>query len=106
MPTRGMERWLTQRMSAVLGARPGRTDGICANVAFPTPHRLVTDAVAAASGIDPAEDPWLPERAVWPLLDVVGGVPAASPGWRPWPPTWAPGAAASIPCAAPGATGA
>ena len=71
VPTRGMERWLTQRMSAVLGARPGRADGICANVAFPSPHRLVSDAVAAASGIDPAEDPWLPERSVWPLLGVV-----------------------------------
>jgi exodeoxyribonuclease V gamma subunit len=71
VPTRGMERWLTQRMSSVLGARPGRADGICANVEFPSPHRLVTDAVAAASGIDPAEDPWLPERSVWPLLAVV-----------------------------------
>ena len=66
-----MERWLTQRMSAVLGARTGRADGICANVEFPSPHRLVTDAVAAASGIDPAADPWLPERSVWPLLAVV-----------------------------------
>ena len=71
VPTRGMERWLTQRMSSVLGARPGRADGICANIEFPSPHRLVTDAVAAASGIDPAEDPWLPERSVWPLLSVV-----------------------------------
>lgn len=71
VPTRGMERWLTQRMSAILGASPERADGVCANVAFPTPHRLISDAVAAASGIDPAQDPWLPERAVWPLLDVV-----------------------------------
>jgi exodeoxyribonuclease V gamma subunit len=71
VPTRGMERWLTQRMSSVLGARLGRADGICANVEFPSPHRLVTDAVAAASGIDPAQDPWLPERSVWPLLMVV-----------------------------------
>ncbi len=71
VPTRGMERWLTQRMSSVLGARPGRADGICANVEFPSPHRLVTEAVAAASGIEPAEDPWLPERSVWPLLTVV-----------------------------------
>ena len=71
VPTRGMERWLTQRMSQVLGARPGHADGVCANVEFPFPHRLVTDAVSAASGIDPAQDPWLPERAVWPLLDVV-----------------------------------
>ena len=76
VPTRGMERWLTQRMSAVLGARTGRADGICANVEFPSPHRLVTDAVAAASGIDPAEDPWLPERSVWPLLARRAGVAA------------------------------
>ncbi|CAA9473026.1 MAG: Exodeoxyribonuclease V gamma chain [uncultured Solirubrobacteraceae bacterium] len=71
VPTRGMERWLTQRMSLRLGATPGRADGICANVEFPFPRRLAGDAVAAASGIDPDADPWLPERAVWPLLEVV-----------------------------------
>jgi exodeoxyribonuclease V gamma subunit len=72
VPTRGMERWLTQRLSGSLGATPGRGDGICANVAFPFPHRLAGDAVATASGIDPEADPWSPARAVWPLLDVVG----------------------------------
>ena len=71
VPTRGMERWITQRMSAVLGSSTGHADGVCANVTFPFPHRLVSDAVAAASGIDPAADPWLPERATWPLLEVV-----------------------------------
>jgi exodeoxyribonuclease V gamma subunit len=71
VPTRGMERWLSQRMSDRLGASPGRADGVCANVEFPPPRRLVGDAVATASGIDPDTDPWLPERAVWPLLDVV-----------------------------------
>src|SRR5262245_31089937 len=71
VPTRGMERWLTQRRSWGLGASRGRADGVCANVDFPTPHQLVTSAVAAASGVDPDEDPWLPERAVWPLLSVV-----------------------------------
>jgi exodeoxyribonuclease V gamma subunit len=71
VPTRGMERWLTQHMSAVLGATPERTDGVCANVLFPTPHRLTADAAAAACEIDPTRDPWLPERAVWPLLAIV-----------------------------------
>ncbi|MDQ3849564.1 MAG: exodeoxyribonuclease V subunit gamma [Actinomycetota bacterium] len=64
VPTRGMERWLTQRMSARLDASEGRADGVCANIAFPSPRRLVGDAVAAASGIAPDADPWLPERAL------------------------------------------
>lgn len=71
VPTRGIERWLTQQLSARLGATPGRGDGVCANVAFPSPHDLVRDAVAAAAGVDPETDPWRPERAAWPLLDVV-----------------------------------
>ena len=71
VPTRGMERWLTQRLSERLGATPERADGICANVAFPSPARLVGEAVAAASGVEPDQDPWVPERAVWPLLEVV-----------------------------------
>jgi exodeoxyribonuclease V gamma subunit len=72
VPTRGMERWLSQRMSSGLGASPDRQDGVCANVDFPSPRRLVTDAVAAATGIEPDADPWLPERSVWPLLEIVG----------------------------------
>jgi exodeoxyribonuclease V gamma subunit len=71
VPTRGMERWLTQRLSGLLGTSTSRRDGICANVAFPFPHRLVADAVAVASGIVPDEDPWLPERMAWRLLEVV-----------------------------------
>src|SRR3954469_17678013 len=71
VPPRGMERWLSERMSDRLGASPGRADGVCANVEFPSPRRLVGDAVAVASGIDADTDPWLPERAVWPLLEVV-----------------------------------
>ena len=65
VPTRGMERWLTQRLSDRLG--------ICANVEFPSPRRLVDDAVAVASGIEPDADAWRPERLVWPLLEVVDG---------------------------------
>src|SRR6202012_5959393 len=71
VPTRGMERWLTQHMSAVLGASEQRRDGICANVLFPSPHRLAPHAAARAPEIDPLVDPWLPERATWPLLAVL-----------------------------------
>ncbi|HEX3539328.1 MAG TPA: exodeoxyribonuclease V subunit gamma [Acidimicrobiales bacterium] len=71
VPTRGVERWLAQRLSMRLGAATGRADGVCANVEFPFPGRLVGGAVAAASGIDRDTDPWLPERSVWPLLTVV-----------------------------------
>src|SRR3954451_7860534 len=70
VPTRGMERWLTQRLSTVTGTSAGRADGVCANVEFPSPRRLVDEAVAAAAGFDAEEDPWLPERMVWPLLGV------------------------------------
>jgi exodeoxyribonuclease V gamma subunit len=71
VPTRGMERWLTQRLSARLGGSPGRTDGVCANVEFPFPGRLIGGAITTASGIEPDDDPWPPERSVWTLLDVV-----------------------------------
>ncbi|MBJ7521591.1 MAG: exodeoxyribonuclease V subunit gamma [Solirubrobacteraceae bacterium] len=71
VPTRGVERWLTQTLSLRLGAQPGRSDGVVANVRFPSPREIVDDAVAAACGVDPAADPWRGERVVWPLLEVV-----------------------------------
>jgi len=71
VPTRGVERWLAQRLSTRLGGTPGRSDGICANFDFPFPSRLVGGAVATASGIDESDDPWRVERSVWPLLEVV-----------------------------------
>jgi exodeoxyribonuclease V gamma subunit len=71
VPTRGVERWLTQRLSGVLGAREGRADGVCANVDFPFPGTVIGAALASATGIAHDRDPWAPERAVWPLLAVV-----------------------------------
>src|SRR4051794_14862531 len=71
VPSKGVERWIAQHLSLHLGATPDRRDGICANVAFPSPRRVIESALAAASGIDPEEDPWGPGRAVWPLLEVV-----------------------------------
>ena len=73
VPTRGVERWLTQRLSHRLGVTPGAggSDGVCANVEFPFPGRLVGDAIAAACGTGRDDDPWRPERAVWPLLELL-----------------------------------
>ncbi len=71
VPTRGIERWLTQRLSARLGSRPGDGDGVCANIEFPFPGGLVAGALALASGISPEHDPWQPARLVWPLIEVV-----------------------------------
>ncbi|HSZ35854.1 MAG TPA: exodeoxyribonuclease V subunit gamma, partial [Acidimicrobiales bacterium] len=71
VPTQGIERWLSQRLSGHLGTSPDAHDGVCANVNFPFPGSLISGALAQASGIDPKADPWLPERAVWPLMEVV-----------------------------------
>ncbi|WP_433287466.1 exodeoxyribonuclease V subunit gamma [Pseudonocardia sp. CA-142604] len=71
VPAKGIERWLAQRLSHRLGAASGRGDGVCAGVAFPSPAAVVAVAIGGAVGIDPREDPWRPERAVWPLLEVI-----------------------------------
>ncbi len=71
VPTRGVERWLTQQLSACLGASAGRHDGVCANIDFPFPGSVTGAALALAGGVDPGADPWAPERSVWPLLQVV-----------------------------------
>ncbi|MEO5679609.1 MAG: exodeoxyribonuclease V subunit gamma, partial [Acidimicrobiales bacterium] len=69
--SRGVERWLSHHLAARLGTSPGRADGVCANLSFPFPGRLVGDALARATGVERAADPWLPERLAWPLLGVV-----------------------------------
>jgi exodeoxyribonuclease V gamma subunit len=70
VPTRGVERWLSQGLAQRLGAAPGRSDGVCVGVSFPSPRRLVARALAGSAGEEDA-DPWQPNRAVWPLLRVM-----------------------------------
>src|SRR3954447_23235869 len=70
VPARGMERWLSQRLSHVLGAGPAG-DGVCAAVDFRSPGSLVAELrEIGGSGIRD-EDPWSPEALAWPLLEVV-----------------------------------
>ncbi|WP_218602240.1 exodeoxyribonuclease V subunit gamma [Pseudonocardia abyssalis] len=79
VPARGIERWLAQRLSHRLGTDTG--GGVCAGVEFPSPGRVLAAAVSGAVGVDPAEDPWRPERVVWPLLEELDA--AAGQPWCP-----------------------
>jgi len=66
VPAQGVERWLAQRLSGVLGAGEGR-DGVCAGVAFPSVTSLVEDALATVG--DERDSGW--RQPVWPLLKVI-----------------------------------
>jgi exodeoxyribonuclease V gamma subunit len=63
VPARGVERWLSQRLSHRLGGSPGRDDGVCAGVEFRSPGSLVAEITGTRD-----DDPWSPEALVWPLL--------------------------------------
>lgn len=71
VPSKGVERWISQSLAAVLGTSPDGHDGVCANVVFPSPARLVDDAVTAAVDIDTDNDPWAEPRLPWSLLEVI-----------------------------------
>lgn len=66
VPTRGVERWLTQRLSHRLGTRDRHGDGICTAVRFPSPSALIVEL-----GGRRLDDPWSPDATVWPLLSVI-----------------------------------
>ncbi|MEZ0577249.1 exodeoxyribonuclease V subunit gamma [Nocardioides sp. MH1] len=69
VPAKGVERWLSQRLSHRLGTAPGRGDGVCAGVDFRSPRSLFS--VVAARGDD---DPWTADALTWPLLQVIDAV--------------------------------
>ena len=73
VPSRGVERWISQSLAGTLGVDEGRANGICANVVFPSPGRLVNDAVAAAAGFEPDADPWAEDLLTWPIVEVIDG---------------------------------
>lgn len=57
VPTRGIERWLTQRIASEL-ATLGAGDGVCANVRFPSPRRLVREVLRAVPGLAGTAEAW------------------------------------------------
>ncbi|OBR99763.1 exodeoxyribonuclease V subunit gamma [Mycobacterium gordonae] len=66
VPARGVERWLSQRLSHRLGCAPDRGDGVCAGVSFRSPASLIAQIVGTLD-----EDPWSPDAMTWPLLQVI-----------------------------------
>ena len=90
MPTRGVERWLAQRLSNGLGRHAGpprrrlrqRPLPVAAGACSPTRS-------PPASGSTPAADPWRPERMAWTLLEVVEEQPRRAVAGDARRATWA-----------------
>jgi exodeoxyribonuclease V gamma subunit len=57
VPTRGIERWLTQRIASELAAR-GIGDGIAANIDFPSPRQLVRETLLAVPELAASVQAW------------------------------------------------
>ncbi|HWJ82561.1 MAG TPA: exodeoxyribonuclease V subunit gamma [Nocardioides sp.] len=66
VPAKGVERWLSQRLSHRLGGGERGGDGICAGVEFTSPWSLVAHVLGTED-----EDPWSPDSLVWPLLRAI-----------------------------------
>jgi exodeoxyribonuclease V gamma subunit len=65
VPAKGVERWLSQRLSHLLGRGAGQ-DGVCAGISFRNPHSLIAEITGTSD-----DDPWSPDAMVWPLLDTI-----------------------------------
>ncbi len=66
VPAKGVERWLSQRLSHRLGVGSRGGDGVCAGVRFLNPRSLVSMLLDRER-----DDAWDPDRLVWPLLEVI-----------------------------------
>jgi exodeoxyribonuclease V gamma subunit len=58
VPAKGVERWLSQRLSNQLG--------VCAGVQFRNPRSLIAELTGTTT-----TDPWAADAMVWPLLAVI-----------------------------------
>ncbi len=74
VPSRGMERWLTQRLAHSLGAVGGEA-GVCANVDLRFPGKVVGEVLASVLGGVADDDPWSSARLTWPVLPYLDDLP-------------------------------
>jgi exodeoxyribonuclease V gamma subunit len=66
VPAKGIERWLSQQLSQVLGKGTTGNDGVCAGIEFANPQALIARLLGVRQ-----EDPYAPEVLVWPLLATI-----------------------------------
>src|SRR3954467_11749972 len=66
VPARGVERWLSQRLSHRLGTSDRGNDGVCAGVEFRFPRSLIAELTGTRD-----DDPWAPDALAWPLVSVL-----------------------------------
>ena len=77
VPAKGIERWLSQRLSHHLGSGASG-DGVSANLSFPSPAALLDEALAAASPEhEAASKAWRPETSIWSLLKLIDELDAS-----------------------------
>ena len=70
--------------AAVPRAGGKRGDGVCANVDFPWPSKMLDEAVQSASSEHAeAVERWSPAKSVWPLLEVIDACAPTEPWCRP-----------------------
>ena len=82
VPAKGVERWLAQRLSHVLGSGADGSDGVCANVRFPSVTTLVDEVLEPVTPAD-AVPAWSPARLLWPLLAELDACPPDEPWCAP-----------------------
>ncbi|HEX2153740.1 MAG TPA: exodeoxyribonuclease V subunit gamma [Acidimicrobiia bacterium] len=70
VPSRGIERWLTQQIAAGMAER-GAGDGICANVEFPSPRRVVGRVLGAEPALARSADSWESPALTAHLLEAI-----------------------------------
>ncbi len=70
VPSRGIERWLTQRIASGMAER-GAGDGICAGVEFPSPRRLVHRVLGAVPDLAESALAWDGPALTAALIDTI-----------------------------------
>lgn len=70
VPTRGIERWLTQRIASDFAER-GLGDGIAANIDFPFPGRVVRDVLRQVPATQSSIEAWTRQAIVFHLQQTI-----------------------------------